>query len=344
MALACARYRETGCPPVPACRPRWQQPCHLTRPRPSTAVIVNEHGYLELDESPSVRNERPWESTARPILSRFTRARGGFGRRSVVRCDSRRRSGGCGRRSGGCGAGAPVDARSGGAPVDAAGARGGCGRRSGGCARRRSGGCGPALRWMRPALRWMRPALRWMRPALRWMRPALAVDAAGTRRRRANRRRAVIRAVSAKASRARAQRRVSIPTGLALDRTRRAHPSGAVSLPQDVASGRRVGPHPLTAGFGRSGLPGAAPHCRGTSTPATVLRTGASSSRRACHERRACHDLKGDQKERAQRCRPVRKRTKSRVAPQDAICALSRGVSANGPPARPLGGSGYQIV
>jgi hypothetical protein len=107
--MACARCRETGCPPVPACRPRGQQPCHLTRPRPGTAVIVNQHGYLALDESPSVRNDGRGISTARPILSRFKRARGGFGRRSLsipptLVVDS---------------AGAPVDAA--GTPVDAAG-------------------------------------------------------------------------------------------------------------------------------------------------------------------------------------------------------------------------------
>jgi hypothetical protein len=148
--MACARYRETSCLSVPACPPRGQQPCHPTRPRPGTAIIVNEHGYLALDESPSVRNERSWVSTARPILDRFKRARGGFGRRSL---SIPRRSLSIPPALAVDAAGTPVDAA--GTPVDAAGTPVDAAGTPVDAAGTPVDAAG--LRWMRPALRWMRP-------------------------------------------------------------------------------------------------------------------------------------------------------------------------------------------
>jgi hypothetical protein len=249
--MACARYRETSCLSVPACPPRGQQPCHPTRPRPGTAIIVNEHGYLALDESPSVRNERSWVSTARPILDRFKRARGGFGRRSL---SIPRRSLSIPPALAVDAAGTPVDAA--GTPVDAAGLR---------WMRPGSGGCGRT--------------------------PVDAADARGGfgRDAKATREppRAVIRAVSAKTSRARAQTARGNPDGTRAE----SHAPRAPIRRREPTAGRGQwssgrAPTPLTTGFGRSGLAGAAPHSRGTSTRATVLRTGGPSSRRVCHERR----------------------------------------------------------
>jgi hypothetical protein len=169
--------------------------------------------------------------------------------------------------------------------VDSGGAR--CRFRGARCRfRRRS-------RWMRPALRWMRPGLRWMRPGSGGCgrAPVDAADARGGfgRDAKATREppRAVIRAVSAKASRARAQTARGNPDGTRAE----SHAPRAPIRRREPTAGRGQwssgrAPTPLTTGFGRSGLAGAAPHSRGTSTRATVLRTGGPSSRRACHERR----------------------------------------------------------